>query len=120
MGDNASAREAYEEFLTIWKDADRDLPIYRQAKAEYVRLRNSDSQAVLVSRVRTTGGRVRAVGARAMDARYDKRTIEPAEASAGRRPELRLSDRIGPVIAVVASAMSTIIAKICGVRMPRS
>jgi tetratricopeptide (TPR) repeat protein len=120
MGDNASARESYQEFLTIWKDADRDLPIYRQAKAEYVRLRNSDSQAVLVSRVRTTGGRVRAVGARAMDARYDKRTIEPAEASAGRRPELRLSDRIGPVIAVVASAMSTIIAKICGVRMPRS
>lgn len=54
------------------------------------------------------------------DAHYDKRTIEPAEASAGRRAELRLSDRIGPVIAVVASAMSTIIAKICGVRMPRS
>jgi DNA-binding winged helix-turn-helix (wHTH) protein/predicted Zn-dependent protease len=35
MGDNASARKSYEEFLTIWKDADPDLPIYRQAKAEY-------------------------------------------------------------------------------------
>jgi DNA-binding winged helix-turn-helix (wHTH) protein/tetratricopeptide (TPR) repeat protein len=39
MGDNASARKSYEEFLTIWKDADRDLPIYRQAKAEYGQLK---------------------------------------------------------------------------------
>ena len=38
MGDNASARKSYEEFLSIWKDADADLPIYRQAKAEYARL----------------------------------------------------------------------------------
>ncbi len=26
---------AYQEFLTLWKDADPDIPIYRQAKAEY-------------------------------------------------------------------------------------
>jgi tetratricopeptide (TPR) repeat protein len=38
MGDNASARKSYEEFLSIWKDADPDLPIYRQAKAEYAQL----------------------------------------------------------------------------------
>jgi tetratricopeptide (TPR) repeat protein len=38
MGDNASARKSYEEFLSIWKDADADLPIYRQAKAEYASL----------------------------------------------------------------------------------
>jgi DNA-binding winged helix-turn-helix (wHTH) protein len=38
MGDNASARKSYEEFLTLWKDADPDLPIYRQAKAEYAQL----------------------------------------------------------------------------------
>ncbi len=38
MGDNASARESYEEFLNIWKDADPDLPVYRQAKAEYAQL----------------------------------------------------------------------------------
>ncbi|HZE68292.1 MAG TPA: hypothetical protein VE135_02050, partial [Pyrinomonadaceae bacterium] len=38
MGDKASARKSYEEFLSIWKDADADLPIYRQAKAEYIRL----------------------------------------------------------------------------------
>jgi tetratricopeptide (TPR) repeat protein len=44
MGDNASARESYEEFLKIWKDADPDLPIYRQAKAEYASSRNIDHQ----------------------------------------------------------------------------
>ena len=38
MGDNVSARKSYEEFLNIWKDADADLPVYRQAKAEYAQL----------------------------------------------------------------------------------
>jgi eukaryotic-like serine/threonine-protein kinase len=38
MGDNASARKSYEEFLSIWKDADTDIPVYRQAKAEYAQL----------------------------------------------------------------------------------
>jgi len=38
MGDHAMARRWYEEFLTIWKNADPDIPIYRQAKAEYARL----------------------------------------------------------------------------------
>jgi hypothetical protein len=33
MGDDASVRESYEESLNIWKDADPDLPVYRQAKA---------------------------------------------------------------------------------------
>jgi len=44
MGDNASARESYEEFLSIWKDADPDLPIYRQAKDEYAQLKNLSNQ----------------------------------------------------------------------------
>jgi tetratricopeptide (TPR) repeat protein len=44
MGDNASARESYKEFLTIWKDADPDVPIYRQAKAEYAQLKNLGNQ----------------------------------------------------------------------------
>jgi eukaryotic-like serine/threonine-protein kinase len=39
MGDEASARKWYEDFLNLWKDADPDLPIYRQAKAEYAKLR---------------------------------------------------------------------------------
>jgi tetratricopeptide (TPR) repeat protein len=37
-GDNAKAKSAYEDFLTIWKDADRDIPILQQAKAEYAKL----------------------------------------------------------------------------------
>jgi eukaryotic-like serine/threonine-protein kinase len=44
MGDNASARKSYEEFLTIWKGADPDLPVYRQAKAEYAHLKNIGNQ----------------------------------------------------------------------------
>ena len=32
------ARAAYENFLTLWKGADPDIPIYKQAKAEYAKL----------------------------------------------------------------------------------
>jgi tetratricopeptide (TPR) repeat protein len=37
-GDTAKARVAYEGFLTLWKDADPDIPILKQAKAEYAKL----------------------------------------------------------------------------------
>ncbi len=39
MGDNESARKSYEEFLNIWKDADPDVPVYREAKSEYAQLK---------------------------------------------------------------------------------
>ena len=32
------ALAAYKDFLTLWKDADADIPILKQAKAEYARL----------------------------------------------------------------------------------
>jgi DNA-binding winged helix-turn-helix (wHTH) protein/tetratricopeptide (TPR) repeat protein len=38
QGDTAKARAAYNDFLTLWKDADTDIPILRQAKAEYTKL----------------------------------------------------------------------------------
>jgi len=38
QADNAKARNAYLEFLTFWKDADPDIPILKQAKAEYAKL----------------------------------------------------------------------------------
>jgi eukaryotic-like serine/threonine-protein kinase len=38
-GDAASARTAYQDFFTLWKDADPDIPILKQAKAEYAKLR---------------------------------------------------------------------------------
>jgi eukaryotic-like serine/threonine-protein kinase len=37
-GDTAKARAAYHDFLTLWKDADPDIPILMQAKAEYAKL----------------------------------------------------------------------------------
>jgi predicted Zn-dependent protease len=36
--DNTTARSAYQAFLTLWKDADPDIPIFKQAKAEYAQL----------------------------------------------------------------------------------
>jgi tetratricopeptide (TPR) repeat protein/class 3 adenylate cyclase len=38
QGDTAEARAAYKDFLTLWKDADPDIPILKQAKAEYAKL----------------------------------------------------------------------------------
>ena len=37
-GDLASFRKYYEDFLALWKDADSDLPVYKQAKAKYARV----------------------------------------------------------------------------------
>jgi hypothetical protein len=38
QGDTAKAKTAYDDFLTLWKDADPDIPILKQAKAEYAKL----------------------------------------------------------------------------------
>ena len=38
QGDSAKAHAAYQEFLTLWKDADPDIPILEQSKAEYAKL----------------------------------------------------------------------------------
>jgi eukaryotic-like serine/threonine-protein kinase len=37
-GDAAAARKSYQDFLALWKDADPDIPILREAKAEYAKL----------------------------------------------------------------------------------
>jgi eukaryotic-like serine/threonine-protein kinase len=37
-GDKTKAKTAYQDFLTLWKDADPDIPILKQAKVEYARL----------------------------------------------------------------------------------
>jgi len=37
-GDTQKARTAYQDFLTRWKDADPDIPILKEAKAEYAKL----------------------------------------------------------------------------------
>jgi len=37
-GDTAKSRAAYQDFLALWEDADPDIPILKQAKAEYAKL----------------------------------------------------------------------------------
>ncbi len=37
-GDAARARAAYQDFLALWKDADSEIPILKEAKAEYAKL----------------------------------------------------------------------------------
>jgi hypothetical protein len=36
--DTVKARKAFRDFLTLWKDADSDIPILKEAKAEYAKL----------------------------------------------------------------------------------
>jgi serine/threonine protein kinase len=38
QGDTVKARAAYQDFLSLWKDADPDIPILKEAKAEYTKL----------------------------------------------------------------------------------
>jgi hypothetical protein len=37
-GDRMKAKTAYKEFLTLWKNADSNIPILKRVKAEYARL----------------------------------------------------------------------------------
>ncbi len=39
QGDTAKAKIAYQDFLTLWKDADLDIPMLKEAKAEYAKLK---------------------------------------------------------------------------------
>jgi hypothetical protein len=37
-GDKAKAKTAYQDFFTLWKAADPDIPILKVAKVEYAKL----------------------------------------------------------------------------------
>jgi hypothetical protein len=37
-GEMTKAKTAYSDFLTLWKDADADIPIFKQAQAEFAKL----------------------------------------------------------------------------------
>ena len=39
QGDTAESRAAYQDFFTLWKDADQDIPILKQARSEYAKLK---------------------------------------------------------------------------------
>jgi tetratricopeptide (TPR) repeat protein len=38
-GDSAKSRTAYQDFFSLWKDADPDIPILKEAKVEYEKLK---------------------------------------------------------------------------------
>jgi DNA-binding winged helix-turn-helix (wHTH) protein/Flp pilus assembly protein TadD/TolB-like protein len=40
QGDAAKSCAAYQDFLSLWKDADPDIPILKEAKAEYAKLQS--------------------------------------------------------------------------------
>jgi len=39
QGDTTKAKTAYQDFLSLWRDADPDIPVLQQAKSEYAKLR---------------------------------------------------------------------------------
>lgn len=46
QGDRAESRKAYEEFFSTWKNADPNIPILRQARAEYKKISGTAPSAV--------------------------------------------------------------------------
>jgi hypothetical protein len=49
QGDSEKSRKAYDVFFTMWKDANPDIPILRQAKTEYKKLAATTSGVVPAS-----------------------------------------------------------------------
>jgi hypothetical protein len=43
LGKTDESRKAYDDFFTTWKDADRNIPILLQAKAEFKKLQATTS-----------------------------------------------------------------------------
>jgi hypothetical protein len=41
FGEIQKARTAYQDFLTLWKDADPDIPILKEAKSEHAKLQEA-------------------------------------------------------------------------------
>jgi tetratricopeptide (TPR) repeat protein len=37
-GDKDKAKSAYQDFLNLWKDADLNIPVLKQARTEYAKL----------------------------------------------------------------------------------
>ncbi len=43
QADAVKAKTAYQDFLNLWKDADPDIPILKEAKVEYAKLRSRNT-----------------------------------------------------------------------------
>jgi len=46
-GDTNKAKAEYENFLALWRDADPDVPLFNEAKAEYAKLSKGGRSSVL-------------------------------------------------------------------------
>lgn len=55
----AKASAAYQDFLALWKNADPDIPIFKQAKAEYARLRSREYGVEAIRHGKELAGRSR-------------------------------------------------------------
>ncbi len=42
LGEKARAKSAYDDFFALWKDADPEIPVLQQAKAEYAALNSAE------------------------------------------------------------------------------
>jgi hypothetical protein len=49
QGEREKSRKAYDEFFTTWKNADPDIPVLRQAKAEYRKVADAAPVAAATS-----------------------------------------------------------------------
>jgi eukaryotic-like serine/threonine-protein kinase len=57
-GDTAKAKAAYQDFLTLWKDADPDIPILKQANAEYAKLQSNSGYNRFLSSLASGGNQI--------------------------------------------------------------
>jgi eukaryotic-like serine/threonine-protein kinase len=55
-GDSPRAKRAYKDFLTLWKDADPEIPILKQAKTEFAALQCANPSGATAGRRRPTAG----------------------------------------------------------------
>ena len=61
-GDTATSRRAYEDFLTLWKDADPDVPILKQVQEEYRRVGPQATLGTPAARKAAARARLRSAG----------------------------------------------------------
>ena len=48
QGNQTKARTAYQDFFSLWKDADTDIPVMEEAKAEYEKLQSGSGPHLVI------------------------------------------------------------------------
>jgi hypothetical protein len=73
QGDSVKARTAYQDFLTLWKDADADIPVLKQARTEFAKL--AANPQVVASRSKSSGWTNHRAGRQTLGSRDDDGSI---------------------------------------------